>query len=70
VRRADTDVQCNVQGFAFDDATEFGLCVLQLIMKAAKRSSRRVRVIVLEEGVFDAEVEEFGVMVRLEERAA
>jgi hypothetical protein len=41
----------------------------QLVMKAAKRSARRNRVIVLQEGFFDAEVGEFGVVVGFEETA-
>jgi hypothetical protein len=70
MRRADTDVGDNVQGFALYYATELGLRVLELIMKAAKRTAGRDGVIVLKEGLFDAEVYELCVMVGFEERTA
>ena len=68
--RADANVDRNIQGFAFDDATELGLGVQQLIVKAAKSSAGGGGVIVLKKDVFDAEVYEFGVVVSFEERAA
>src|ERR1700756_5696025 len=70
VRRADPDVNGDVQRFAFDNATELGLRVRQLIVKAAKSSPGRNGVVVLKESVFDAEVCEFCVMVSFKECAA
>jgi hypothetical protein len=46
------------------------LGVLQLVVEAAERPARGDGVIVLEEGVVDAEVCEFGLMVGFEERTA
>src|SRR5246127_2757619 len=49
VRRADPGVNGDVQRFAFDNATELGLRVRQLIVKAAKSSPGRNGVVVLKE---------------------
>jgi hypothetical protein len=70
MRRADANVDSDVQSFALDHTTELSLRVLQLVMKAAKRPAGRNGVIVLKEGVFDSEVREFGLMVGFEEGAA
>src|SRR6266481_712567 len=70
VRRAEADVDGDIQSFAFNHATELGLGMLQLVVKAAKRSAGGDGVVVLKEGVFDAEVCELSVVVGLEESAA
>jgi len=68
--RADANVGDYVESFAFDDATELGLRVVELIVKAAKSSAGRNRVIVLQEDVFDAPISEFRVVIRFEAGAA
>jgi hypothetical protein len=68
--RANADVHDDIQSFAFADATELRLRMLKLIVKAAKCLAGGDRVIVLEEDVFDAEVDESGVMVAFEEGTA
>ena len=70
MRRAYADVDSHIQSFAFDDTAELGLRVQQLIVKAAKSSLGGDGVVVLEEGVLDAEACEFGVVVSFKERAA
>jgi hypothetical protein len=70
VGRTDSDVGDYIQSFTLDDTTELGLRVAELIVKAAKRTAGRNGVIVLREGVFDAQVSEFSMVVRFEERAA
>jgi hypothetical protein len=70
VRRAHADVDGDIQSFALDNTTEFGLRVAQLVVEAAERSAGGDGVIVLDEGVVDAEVGEFGLVVGFEERAA
>jgi hypothetical protein len=68
--RTQPDVDDYVQSFALDDTTELGLGVLELIVKAAKSSAGGNGMIVLQEGVFDPQICELGVVVRFEERTA
>jgi hypothetical protein len=68
--RAYANIDHYIQSFALDDTTELGLRMVELIVKAAKRSAGRDGVIVLREGVSDAEVCELCVMVGFEERTA
>jgi hypothetical protein len=68
--RTEPDVDDYVQSFALDDTTELGLGVLELIVKAAKSSAGGDGVIVLKEGVVDAEGGELGLVVGFEEGAA
>jgi hypothetical protein len=70
VGRTDSNVGDYIQSFALNDTTNFGLGMAELIVKAAKRTARRDGVIVLKEGLFDAEVCELCVMVGFEERTA
>jgi hypothetical protein len=68
--RANSNVGDYVQSFALDYATEFGLWVVELIVKAAKSAPGGDGVIVLQEGVFNADVGEFRVVVGFKESAA
>ena len=53
--RGHADVDGDIQSFALDNATELGLGVSQLIVKAAERSAGGDGVIILKEGVLDTE---------------
>src|SRR5579859_6028886 len=68
--RAHADVHDDIQRLAFADPTELRLRMLKLIMKAAECLAGGDGVVVLKEGVFDAEVGEFGVVVGFEEGTA
>jgi hypothetical protein len=70
MRRTYADIDGDIQSFAFDDTAELRLRVLQLIMKAAKRPAGGDGVIVLEEGVCDAEICKSGTVIGFEKRAA
>src|ERR1700730_2001187 len=68
VRRPNADVNGDVQHFAFDDATELCLRMLQLIVKPAKRPLNGTGVVVLIERIFDTECSEFCSMVSFSEK--
>jgi hypothetical protein len=70
MRRTCADIDGDIQSFAFDNATDFSLRALQLIVKAAERSARRDGVVVLDEDVLNTEVCKSGAVVGFDKRAA
>ena len=57
-RRANSHVHRNIQHFAFHHAAEFRLRMRQLVMEAAQRPFRGMRVVVLDKNVSNADVGE------------
>ena len=70
MRRADTNIDGDVKGFAFDHATEFSLGMIQLIVKAAKRSLGGTGVVVLDEAIVNAETSVLGSLVGFGKKTA
>ena len=70
VRRANSYINGNVQRFAFRDTADFRLWVTELVVKTAQGSIARMRMVVLNEGIRDAEVGELRLMESFDEEAA
>ena len=64
------DVYGDIEGFAFQDAAQLGLRMLQLIMKTAQRPFPGTRVVILNEAIVDAQLGEPRAMVGLYEKSA
>jgi hypothetical protein len=69
VRRANSYVYCNVQRFAFHDAADFCLWVT-LLVKTAERPFAGTPMVVLHEGIRDAEVGELRLVEGFDEEVA
>ena len=63
IRRADPDIDCNIQGFTLDDSAKLGLRMMQLVVESAESSANREGVVVLNECVGNAQMGELGSMV-------
>jgi len=63
MRRAEPDVYCDIERLAFNKTAQFSLRMAQLIVQTPKRALRRAGVIVLNEGIPDRELGEFGTMI-------
>src|ERR1700691_3731912 len=69
LRRSHTDIDSYIENFSFDDAAQFRLRVVRLIMKSAQRAFDRARMIILHEWIDNAGLGEFFPMVSLQKES-